>query len=168
VPLDEGAQRTGLPHPHRVRSDHGNRPPRAAKQLRGPVAGESIDTAVCRLRLCCRRRAAQVRRRRLFGRRKRHVFGQVEVNRPLRFFERCMQRFRDILGDSASPQDDARLRDRPEERLMVDPHLEPATELCLVQRARERDERRPVEIGAPHTRGEVCRARAERRQTESR
>ena len=138
VALDELAQQVGVGNPHRRRADHRDGALGGGQQFTRPRDG------------CIRRGgdpagADRHRRHRLVGRRERHVFGQIEMHRPLRFAQRQPDRFAQGLGDAALFEPQRRLGDRVEQRMVVDPHLDAPAKLIGVEVAGDGDHRRAVE-----------------------
>ena len=72
------------------------------------------------------------------------------------------------LNDLSATQHEARLGDRPEQRFMIDPHLYAAAKLRFVQRTRDGDHRRAIEIRAADARREIRPPGSERRDAEAR
>ena len=160
VPLDDGAQQAGLSQPHRGGADHRHRTPRP-----GDPRG--------RFRRRARRRRVRsgnvVQRRHPFLRRgEGDVLRQVQMYRTQRLGQRNPDRRRHGLADPPRAQREACLGDRPEQRVVVDEHLDPPAELVAVEVAGDRDHRRAVEEGIAHAGGEIGRARPERRDAEAR
>ncbi len=133
------------------------------RAFRSSVAA-TLDRGLGRWRSATRRR----HRRHVLGRRRhRHVLGQVEMDGPRRLAQRDRERLREHRRHATAPQRQRRLRDRTEERVVIDRHLDAAADLRGRDVAGDRDHRRAVEIGAPHARREVRGAGAERGDAEA-
>ena len=146
--------------PHGGRAEHGDRPPRGVDQF-----GGALDRRIGGGREPGRRRE---RRHRLVGRRQRHVFGQVEMHRPLRLAQGKRDGRGQRRADLALAQLQGRLGDRLEQRVMIDPHLDAPAELIGVEIAGDGDERRAVQVRAADAGGEIGRARPQRGDAKSR
>ena len=161
VALDQGAQCLWLLHAHGACADHRDRPLRGAQQFAGSRDGarrrRRQRDAPGRRAYCPGRR-----RQRLGGWRQRHVLGQVEMHRALRLGQGELQCLRQRGDNFARAQAQARLGDRLEQRVMVYPHLQPAAQLRLVQRAGDRDQGRAIEPCAAHAGAEIGGAGTQR------
>ena len=153
VALDDLAEEIGIPQPHRGGPHHRHRPPRRPEQLGGP------------LHRALRRRgkpAPDGNRRDVLGRGSEgDVLGEIEVYGSRRFAERHLQRLGQDGGHAPAPEGEAGLGDRPEQRVVIDGHLDAAPQLRRGEIARDGQQRRAVEKGVAHARGEVRRAGAE-------
>src|SRR5881409_491083 len=75
--------------------------------------------------------------------------GQVQVNGSKGLAQGDLERLGEHRGDAALPKGQRGFRDRPEERVMIDRHLDAPPELRRRQIARDRQERRAIEVGIP-------------------
>ena len=91
---------------------------------------------------------------------------QVQVNGPQRLAEGDRESLGQNRGHPALAEAQGRLRDRLEERVMVDGHLDAPPELGGGQIARDREERRTVEVGIAHTGRQVRGAGSKCRDAE--
>ena len=84
-----------------------------------------------------------------------------------RLAERDLESLRQHGGDSTFAQAQRRLGDGPEERVVIDRHLDATSELGGGEIARDRQERRAIEVGVAHPRRQVRGAGPERRDAEA-
>ena len=131
--LDQPAKERGISQTHGRRADHRHRPPRGSDQCGRPRNRGLV---------CLRERSGRGECGEGFVRgRERHVLGQIEVDRALRLGQRELDCLLQRRADFAPAQRQRRLGDRPEQRVMVDPHLDAAAELVAVEIAGDRNQR---------------------------
>ena len=160
VTIDHGLQQVGIPQTHRRRAQDRHRLPGGTQDLGRPPHGG----------LRCRAEPSPRWNRRhvLGGRSQRDILGEVQMNGPQGLAQGDLERLGQHRGHLALSQGKGRLRDRPEERVMVDRHLDAPAELRRGQITRDRQERRTIEIGIAHTGRQVGGAGSQCRNAESR
>ena len=136
----------------------------------GRRASRSSAAARSRARLRGRAQPAPGGNRRdVLGRRREgDVLGEIEVHRPRRFAQRDLQRLGQDRGHAPASEGEAGLGDRPEQRVVIDGHLDAAPELGRGEIARDGQQRRAVEIRVAHARGQVGGAGAKGGDAEAR
>ncbi len=135
----------------------------AADEERAPACGQQIANLVEDFG---RDRPVRQRRRRrdgsVYGKRQRHVFRQIEMNRAGWLLRGELNRRAQRLKDFARTQGDRVFGERLKELVVVDAHLDTAVEHCRVDVAGDGDEWRAVEPGGADAGCEVGGAWAER------
>ena len=158
--IDHRLEHVGVAEAHGRRADDRDRPARGPQDL-GRAPQRSLRGGVPPP-------SHRSRRHVLGGRRQRDVLGQVQVNGSKGLAQGDLERLGEHRGDAALPKGQRGLRDRPEERVMIDRHLDAPPELRRRQIARDRQERRAIEVGIPDSGREVRGAGSQRRDAESR
>ena len=164
VALNHGAQQSGLVDAHGRGAEHRNR----ALRLRDQRVGARDRSFGRRGDFFGRGAAAGADAWRVLPRRRqRHVLRQVEMHRAGRLGERQRQRRIHRLDDAPPFKPERAFGDRGEQCVVVDPHLDAAPELAGVEIARDRDQRRAVEVGAADAGREIGGAGPERRDAQA-